>query len=159
MVYLDWALADARGENLGVLVADGAFAVLYALAEALADHGTAQFCRRGRWPGHMLLAFTPHGREVSGFGPLVLELSNGTVAVNATLRHALGASPRPSVPLTAHPLGYSAGPDYGCFLFAVSHAEIRRRWTNEMNFAWAVASWLRAQTPEGDTAAWLGDYR
>lgn len=59
---------------------------------------------------------------------VVVERYNGTVGLCQPLAKALGAVPRPLIPITKHPLGYSCRAAFGRFDNALEIATILDRW-------------------------------
>lgn len=74
---------------------------------------------------------------------LIVE-ANGTVAFRELLGRRLGARLRPLVPISQDPLGYSNGPDFGEFTYALDAATIRERFGSSASFAEAVIKECRA---------------
>jgi hypothetical protein len=69
---------------------------------------------------------------------LIVEGYNCTVSVAEPLATAAGAHPRPRRPIRQHELGYSAGPNYGRFQWALSARELMQRWPAKSNAAGAA---------------------
>lgn len=132
-----------------------ALSLVEAFVEVLSDDGGYAVLRqRGRTPGyvHVVPAGPDPNRPSSRH--VAIELFNGTIAVTEELREALAAHPRPNARIEVDPIGYSAGPSYGRFKWALTHDEIITRWGTERAFAEEVAKSLRSRT---DTDAGNGD--
>ena len=79
---------------------------------------------------------------------VVVEKLNGTVALAGDLATLMGAVERPALPIHEHPLGYSAGPNYGRFWRALSAATIRAEWPTLDGFVEHLVN-CATMTPEG----------
>lgn len=66
---------------------------------------------------------------------IAVEKFNGTVALRAPIGQRLGGVLRPDLPISAHPLGYSAGNKYGDFAYAFDSSHILRVWQTYDAFA------------------------
>lgn len=116
------------------------------------NDGHAVLRRRGGSPGYVHVVprgsdpTRPRSRHVA------VELHNGTVAVSDALSDLVKAKARPNARIEADPLGYSAGPNYGRFKWALTHDEIIARWGTERAFAEEIAKSLRSRagTDVGD---------
>lgn len=121
-----------------------ALRLMGAFVEVLGDEGGYAVLRhRGRSPGYAHVVPAGPDPNKARNRHVAIELFNGTVAVTEELREALGAHRRPNTRIETDPLGYSAGPNYGRFEWALSHDEIVRRWGSELAFAREVANLLR----------------
>lgn len=160
MVFFDWHL-EAKSSALtprGLWLPDASYALVCAFAGALTSVGDLVFERGGALPGHVVIARRPlHAREPR-LVYVILELQNAVVAVAKSLSQPLRASLRPPLPIDEHELGYSAGPDYGDFTHAVSHARILAEWRTETAFASAAAQRIQRWTQEERAVSNLGDY-
>lgn len=139
-------------------MSDAALRVLLAFVDAFsADGGHAVLRARGGLRGYVHVVpprfdpSKPSGRHV------LVERYNGTVGVTARLKDALGAQTRPDARIQADPLGYSAGPNYGRFKWALTHDAILAKWATEHAFADSVAGLLHGLSgSEGESDE--GDY-
>lgn len=111
------------------------------------DNGHVTLRQRGGSPGYVHVV-------PSGFDPtrpedrhLAVELYNGTVCVTEELQRTVNAHERPSMSIREHPLGGSAGADFGRFKWALTHHEIVAQRGGALAFAKEVARWYRALTP------------
>jgi hypothetical protein len=68
----------------------------------------------------------------------VVEKQNGTIAPQKDLASFAGAQLRPSLPISEHPLGYAAGPEFGNFNKALDYQTVLSRWGNLDDFAKAL---------------------
>lgn len=123
-----------------------------AFVEALsADGGYAVLRQRGGAPGyvHVVLGGLHPGRARNRH--VAIERRNGTVAVTEQISGRLRAHERPNERIEDNPIGYSAGPNYGRFRWALSYSEIVDRWGGELAFAREVTGLLRGlEDVDGD---------
>lgn len=157
MVFFEWRLGAARSGAASLDLSDACYALVCAFAGALGELGDLSFTRRGSWPGHLVVSHRPSAPRQPAYPYAILELTNATVAVSGFLRGPLGAHARPQLPLGEHELGYTAGPDYGDFGFALAHAQILENWANEQAFARCIADHVPRRS-QGGTIPRLGDY-
>ena len=75
---------------------------------------------------------------------IVVEQANGTVSLRTPIAKQLGFTKRPNAPISQHPLGYSNGPDYGVFDYALSFEDILDIWGHLVTFAITVIAAERA---------------
>jgi hypothetical protein len=99
--------------------------LIIAFAEFFGARGSyVSVCKHGGSPGYVHIV-------PGGFDParsrerhVAVELYNGTVCVTDALKDAIGAHLRPDAPIQKDPLGYSAGPKYGRFAWALALREV-----------------------------------
>ena len=130
--------------------------LLLAFLEASAEGGYVTFGRRGGDPGyiHVVPGILSAGERACRH--LLIELYNGTVGVTEPLREAIGGQERPHARIQQDTLGYSAGPNYGRFGWALPWAQIER---DPRAFArQAIDAVLRVVVPVVVPVADDGDY-
>jgi len=86
----------------------------------------------------------PIGRSNCRSHWIVVECANGAVALRGALAQYLGASPRPNLSIASHPVGHSAGPNYGDFDHALEPTNIAARWSTPEAFVKDLVSACRS---------------
>ena len=81
----------------------------------------------GGWPGYVSINGPANATGEPQQCWVKVELTNATVAFAAPIAAGMGAHQRPQLPINVHPLGYSAGPNFGRFDHAVSADEVVER--------------------------------
>ncbi len=75
-----------------------------------------------------------------------IEKTNGTVALHEPIGERLGALKRPKLHIKDHPLGGSAGTNYGKFGYAFEYSEILKKWETLDAFARVVIAAFKASS-------------
>lgn len=89
----------------------------------------------------------PYGTERCTTHAIVVEKFNGTVGLRAPIGQQLGGVLRPDVPITAHPLGQSAGAFGRDFTHGFDIQHIMRTWSTLDAFSRdVVAAFVTAHT-------------
>ena len=99
-------------------------------------------CKHGGEPGYVHVVPAGLNPTKTKERHLAVELYNGTVCVTEHLKDVLGAHPRPNVRIEVDPLGYSAGPNYGRFAWALTFQEVGGRKDGLRGFVKDVARHL-----------------
>jgi hypothetical protein len=141
---------------------DIALKLVGAFTEALSEDGYAVLRRRGGQPGYIHVVLNGVDPEDRQNRHVVIEMFNGTVAVAESLCASVFESPsdhvRPNERIQDNPRGYSAGPKYGRFKWALTHDEVVSGWGSELAFARKVTELLRSLESTGGSAESEGDY-
>jgi hypothetical protein len=66
---------------------------------------------------------------------ILVERSNGTVALRDPIGRKLGGQPRVALPISDHPLGWSVRADFGRYGWGFDAVTLLRRWATLEHFA------------------------